>query len=425
MKKKANKYLTLLVLVSLLSGCLNNLDQEEKKSADQPANKVTAQVTSSRLSPDHYRAVITDGQYHLGTAASVDYNLSSTGNAFAFEDGLLRLSQEVFPTDQYYLQEGQLIDADTLTSWVSRESDENPDGLNPAAVGPDKEETTTTQESQESTEISVNEAGEEVVVDQNGNPVKAEEKEAEAVDEGSPQVESTPIYLSQIMEKNILVEGEDGYQLAGIVLGLSMNSTYEYTDPAGVVYKQEISVGEMRERGRAYANIIVGRLRATEELRSIPIVVGIYRQAPADEIVGGTYISDGISREGNAVSDWSDRNEYRLSLPLLDGGVEGEQYAYFDNFSKGVRDLFPNLNGVSAKVLYVDDQLKTLDIEIVTQFYQQTEIAALTQHVYDMARRYLPIDVETEIKISSNVGTEAYVGKKAQQADYQSYIFRQ
>ena len=431
--KKKYKILTLFACVGLLTGCLNQLETSQEESPVQATNTVTVKPTANQLASQHYRAVITDGRYELGANASSDYTLSSTGNAFAFEEGLLSLSREVFPTDQYFLKEGQLIDEQTLTNWVGRESEDNPEGLNPAIpIDDGKMELETTQEgettvdevettTEEEVLTSVMPDGQEVIVDDQGNILKETTQENNQV----TQVQSTPIYLSQILEKNIVVETEDGFELAGIVLGLSMNSRYEYMDPEGVVYEEEISMGEMRERGRAYANIIVGRLRATEQLRSIPILVGIYRQSPEDEIVGGTYVLDGISREGTAVSDWTERNEYRVSLPLINAGIEEEKYAYFDNFSKEIRDFFPNLNGISGQVHYVDDQLQSLDIEIVTQFFQITEVTALTQHVVDTAQRTLPENIAVEIKIVSNMDVEAFVGRDSGQTEYQSHVFRQ
>ncbi|MGX7109200.1 CamS family sex pheromone protein [Facklamia miroungae] len=429
-----HKFIMLLSCLSLLSGCLNNLEVKKEEANNDP-EKVIAKSTSNQLTNENYRAVITDGKYQLGPSASSDYTLSSTGNAFAFEDGLLRISREVFPTDQYFLKEGQLIDGETLTSWVGREGEDNPEGLNPAIPldkGNSSTETTvanqeTTLEDQtssveEATVTSITDDGQEVMVDAEGNVI---DENAGRPDQVVTQVQSTPIYLSQILEKDIMVETDSGYKLAGIVLGLSMNSRYEYTDPEGVVYEEEISMGEMRERGRAYANIIVGRLRATEELRSIPILVGIYRQASSDEIVGGTFVLDGISREGNAVSDWKELNEYRVALPMTDISTEAEKYAYFNNFSKGILNFFPNLNGISGQVLYANDQLMTLDIEIMTQFYQITEITALSQHVLDTAQRTLPENIAIEIKIVSNADTEAFIGRAAGETEYQSHVFRQ
>lgn len=423
--RKIYKILTLISLTGMLTACLEE-NKTIKEVEHKDPNKVTIQTTNNQLSAENYRAVITDGKYVLGASASSDYTLSSTGNAYAFEEGALRIAREVFPTDQYYLQEGQLIDGETLKSWVGRESEDNPEGLNPAVPVVEDKKTTSeeSQQTSESTEVigemSVTESGEEVMVDENGSIIQESTPQENAVSE----VQSTPIYLSQIMEKNIMVETQEGYQLAGIVLGLSMNSAYQYTDPQGVVYEQEISMGEMRERGRAYANIIVGRLRATEQLRSIPILVGIYRQTPEEEIIGGTYVLDGISREGNAVSDWTERNEYRVALPVLDKTVDSDQYAYFDDFSNQIKNFFPNLNGISGEALYVNDTLESLEIEVVTQFYKITEITALCQYITDVAQRVLPDNVSVEIKIQSNSQLEAYIGRQSGQTEFQHHIFK-
>ena len=220
-----------------------------------------------------------------------------------------------------------------------------------------------------------------------------------------------------------MVENEDGFALSGIVIGLAMNSTYSYTDDQGVVHEQEISMGEMRERGKQYANIIVGRLRNTEELRSIPILVGLYRDAPNSDVVGGTFILDGISREGNAVADWTEHNEYRVLLPILDPEQQSERYTYFDSFRNRVLDFFPNLNGISGQAFYVDDTLKSLDIEIVTQFYQNTQVAALAQHVSDVVQDELPENIDLEIRIESVDGIQAFISRSADKNQIQSHVF--
>lgn len=405
MNKRIIQGVGLALSTLLLSGCIFGQGTQPEEAVEVRPNEVTVQTTTNQLSSDYYRALILDGQYQLGASASADYGLHSTGNVRAFEDGLLRISKEVFPTDQYYLQEGQIIDEATLTSWVSRESATNPQGLNPAMAEPQVVEETTVEET--------------TVLD----PNIAEEETTEESPQVITNVQTTPIYLSQIMEKNLMVETEDGFALSGVVIGLAMNSSYEYTDADGVTHTQDISVGEIRERGRQFANIIVGRLRNTEELRSVPIVVGIYRNAPSEEIVGGTYLLDGISREGNSVADWTENNEYRIALPVLSANDQSDQYLYFDNFRNRVLDFFPNLNGVSGEALYIDGGLASLNIEIISQFYSQTEISALTQHIIDVAQSTLPEGVAIEIVVDSSIGRQSYVGRPAGSTSFQSHVF--
>lgn len=413
MNKKIRMNVSILLACLMLVGGVTQVKSQAQE--DEPTNpdEVTVQTTTNQLSSEFYRAVIIDGQYQIGASASSNNNLSSAANSRAFEEGLLRISKQVFPTEQYFMQEGQIIDEATMTSWLARESATNPEGLNPALP----EEVAETQSSLEESLAS------EESVDPADDPEDVTEEGAEENEQIVTNVQSTPIYLSQVSEKNLMVETEDGFALGGIVLGLEMNSTYEYTDADGVIHKQEISVGEMRERGRQFANIIVGRLRNTEELRSVPIVVGIYRTAPSEEVVGGTYVLDGISREGNSVTDWTENNEYRIALPIIEASDQSDQYAYFDNFNNEIINFFPNLNGISGEALYIDGGLASLNVEIVSQFYKQTEITALTQHITDVSQRTLPEGVAIEIKVISDAGVEAYVGRPAGATQYQSHIF--
>ena len=414
MNKKIKMNVSILLACLMLTGGVTQV--RSKAQEDEPTNpdEVTVQTTTNQLSSDFYRAVIIDGQYQIGASASSNNNLSSAANSRAFEEGLLRISKQVFPTEQYFMQEGQIIDEATMTSWLARESATNPEGLNPALPEEDAETQSSLEESLASEES----------VDPADDPEDVTEEGAEENEQIVTNVQSTPIYLSQVAEKNLMVETEEGFALGGIVLGLAMNSTYEYTDADGVIHEQEISVGEMRERGRQFANIIVGRLRNTEELRSVPIVVGIYRTAPSDEVVGGTYVLDGISREGNSVTDWTENNEYRIALPIIEASDQSDQYAYFDNFNNEIINFFPNLNGISGEALYIDGGLASLNVEIVSQFYKQTEITALTQHITDVSQRTLPEGVAIEIKVISDAGVEAYVGRPAGATQYQSHIFK-
>ena len=414
MNKKIKMNASILLACLMLTGGVTQVRSQAQE--DEPTNpdEVTVQTTTNQLSSDFYRAVIIDGQYQIGASASSNNNLSSAANSRAFEEGLLRISKQVFPTEQYFMQEGQIIDEATMTSWLARESATNPEGLNPALPEEDAETQSSLEESLASEES----------VDPADDPEDVTEEGAEENEQIVTNVQSTPIYLSQVAEKNLMVETEEGFALGGIVLGLAMNSTYEYTDADGVIHEQEISVGEMRERGRQFANIIVGRLRNTEELRSVPIVVGIYRTAPSDEVVGGTYVLDGISREGNSVTDWTENNEYRIALPIIEASDQSDQYAYFDNFNNEIINFFPNLNGISGEALYIDGGLASLNVEIVSQFYKQTEITALTQHITDVSQRTLPEGVAIEIKVISDAGVEAYVGRPAGATQYQSHIFK-
>src|SRR5699024_10106720 len=167
MNKRIMKVTTLFSIVGLLSGCLSELDKEVVEETIAP-DQVAVQTTANQLSMDYYRAVITDGRYEMGVASSSNTNLSSAGNTIAYEEGLLRISKGIFPTDQYFLQEGQIIDEDTMTNWLARESSDNPEGLNPALAANEEETAPDTERTMAEGEETTMAAEEnQVIVDSN------------------------------------------------------------------------------------------------------------------------------------------------------------------------------------------------------------------------------------------------------------------
>ena len=46
-------------------------------------------------------------------------NMTNSYNGGDFEDGLLNLSKEVFPTDKYLYQDGQFLDKKTINAYLN------------------------------------------------------------------------------------------------------------------------------------------------------------------------------------------------------------------------------------------------------------------------------------------------------------------
>lgn len=332
--------------------------------------------TTNQLSNDYYRAVITDGEYQVSQSRGITLNLNSNFNLKAFEVGLMNLSHEQFPTDSYFFQEGQYLDSSTVNSWLGRYHEEdNPDGLNP---------------------------------EDNGS-VEPDER--------------NPIYLESILEQNYMVETDDGFQLSGITIGLAMNSVDYYTQvDFGAEFETQISRDELLAEGREMADTIVQRLREMEGIGDIPIVVGIFEQTAKDNLAGGVFISEAVSENGAAsVGEWSDLSLEKVIFPT--GSEDSNESTSFENFKSEVENFFPNLSGVTAEVTYADEQLVRMKVEIVTQFYGESEIVAFTQHVADQAATFLPQAIPIEITISSITGTESFLAREAGETEFYSHIF--
>jgi len=358
----------------LLASCgqLSETQTTENTTNTGP-EKVTVQTTQNQLSTDYYPALIVDGKYQFSQNRGVSLSLNSTANIKDFEADLLDVAKNVFPTDQYFFQEGQVIDYDTTRLWLGRYSDSNPDGLNPTDNG--------------STDAATRE----------------------------------PIYLEQILEQDYMIQNENGFELAGMAIGLAMNSV-DYYKVNDVPMEQAISRDKLEEQAKAYANTIITRLRQTEGLESIPIVIGIYEQSAQDSPVGGSYLFEGVSTEGTAIGEWITRNESKVVFPLQ-SGTQTEESSNFDNFKNEVQDFFPNLNGIVGEGKYVDGQLMSLEIDITTQFYGETEIIAFTQHVTDAAGRFLPQNIPVEITIESINGIESFLTRENDSQGFSYHIF--
>lgn len=285
----------------------------------------------------------------------------------------MRLSQSVFPTDEYFMQEGQYLPEDLVTTWLGRESEDNPEGLNPAEAG-----------------------------------------------EGDDRV---PRNLNSILEFDFFRQSDDGLNLSGITIGLAMNSVDYY--PAyqfGPTLEQEISSEEVLAEGQAIGNEIVQRMREIEGLEELPIYIGIYEQASQDDLGGGVYVAEGQSTDGSTtVQNWDTLNEERIVYPLQGGdSAEGNAFA---NFQSEVESFFPNLSGITGRAHYIDNELQNLTINIMTQFYGEAEIVSFTQYLKQSATNFLPPDIDIEIVVESPGTVEAFLKRDSTEAEYFSYIF--
>lgn len=370
---------TLLMVISsllLLSGCGIRPDnpEAEKNEPTEETESESNVVSRNQLGKNYYRpALDEDGRYQTSKNRGVTLVLNSGININLFEKDLIRLSQEIYPTEDYFIQEGQYLPEDLVNSWLARESEENPEGLNPAEKG-----------------------------------------------EGEDRV---PRYLNSILELDFIKESEDESKLSGISIGLALNTVDYY--PAyqfGPTLEQEIPESELLNEGKEMADKIVKRMRDIESLEKIPIMVSLYKQAPQDNLAGGVYVAMGTSNQGaTTVDGWETLNEERLIFPLQgQASAEGNAFA---NFQSEVEAFFPNISGITGRAHYVNDQLESLKIEIMTQFYGETEMISYTQFLKQSAATYLPADVDIEIIVESPTGVEAFLEKGRAQPEYYSYVF--
>ncbi|HLR88468.1 MAG TPA: CamS family sex pheromone protein [Atopostipes sp.] len=372
------RWLILPVLLFFLSACnLSNEESTNPENQDETNENIQNNpnvVTRNQLGAEFYRPALDEnGRYQISNNRGITLSLNSGINISLFEKDLMRLSQEDFPTDSHFIQEGQNLSENSVKSWIARESEDNPEGLNPPDSG-----------------------------------------------EGNDRV---PRYLNSILEFDFFTESDNGLQLAGMSIGLALNTVdYYQAEQFGPTLAQEIPSEEVLNQGQSMANELLAQIRQIEGLENIPIMIGLYEQSAQDDLAGGVYIAQGSSANGSTTIDnWNMLNEERMIFPL-EGSDSAEGNA-FANFQSEVESFFPNISGITGRAHYIDNSLTTLSINIMTQFYGEGEMVAYTQYLKQSATTYLPGDLDIEIIVESPGNVEAFLKKDRTDSEYFSYVF--
>ncbi|MCT0151757.1 CamS family sex pheromone protein [Fructilactobacillus fructivorans] len=376
--KKAEEFklkrLKVILMVAASALLLVACGSSNNKSAGTTSNKNT-QLTG-QAGGKNYQGVIKDGHYQTSKSRGVDIQQNDNQfNLKGFQNGLLGISKQNFSTNKYVFQEGQYISTDTTEKWLDRKSKQNPEGLNP---------------SQQKGKV-------------------------------------TPMYLQQIDEQDFLVPDGNKTTMKGMTIGLGINSVYYYTKQKyGSQYQQKIPDDVVEKQGKEMANTILKRLRQNKELKNIPIVIALYKQAPNDSLTGGNFFASSVNNSGTtSVNSWKPINEKSYVFPIADGskGPNTNDLSAFNQFKSQIQNFFPNLSGITAQAQYKGKQLQGMHINITTQFYSQTEIISFTQYLQNAAQKYLPANVPIDITVKSTDGIQSFLNRNSGGKTFSSHVF--
>lgn len=367
-----------------------NLEESEvgEETGEENGNEISA--VEIQIDSEYYRPVISeDGTYSTSQHRGITRQLNSGVNIRTFESDLMRHSQRYFSTDTHFLQEGQFLSASEVYSWLARY--EEPEE-------PEEDDEEVIEEVEESLGLNPPSNGS---LDPN---------------------ERNPNYLSSILEHDFYVQGENGMELAGLSIGLALNSIDYYRDEDRTPFEQSIPTEELLSEGQRMSDEVIARLRAKEGLENVPIMIALYEQSTQDDLAPGTYIAVGISEDGDSsVSEWNAINEDRLVFPLE--GMQSAEGNSFANFRSEVENFFPNISGVTGVAHYVEEQLVHLQIDIMIQFYGKGEIIAFTQFLNEAALNYLPATTPIEIRVESLNGMESFLYRENDQEEFEVFIY--
>lgn len=326
----------------------------------------------------NYQGVIKNGRYRTSKARGV--NVSQNDNQYnlkSFESGLTQVSKRVFSTKSYIFQEGQYLSTGTVENWLGRKTKNNPQGLNPAQG-------------------------------KKSNP--------------------NPIYVQQLEEQDYMQESGNSMKLKGITIGIGLNSEYNYQKKTGgPTLTKKISDSELQAQGEAAAQKVLERMRKRKGVGNVPIVIALYKQAPDDSLVGGTFFAYS-KNNGDTISGWKKLDYKNVVLPKASGATgtnssDQTDNDSFSNFKSQIQSFFPNLSGVTAQAQYENGTLSGMHITVTTQFYSQSEITSFTQYIMRAAKKYLPNGIPIDIKIQSDSEMQAVVYRNSGSDNFQSHIF--
>lgn len=377
---KSFRLIPAIVAAAMLVGCVPS-DKKETELTQETQQKEKAETTiipSIQIDESYYKTLIPYKE--SASRGLVVSNIYTKYDMKEVESGLMRLSQNEFDTENYYFQEGQYLAESTVSSWLARSS-QTEDGLNPPTT-----ETMTPEE----------------------------------------RATKAPVYLSHIVEQNYLTKTKDNkVKLGGISIGLSLNSIYYYQkEQYGEYYEEPISEATLIEQGKKMAAEIVSRLRSREELKDVPIVVGLFKQQARNQIIPGAYFSYGVAKAGqNNIADWEGIDENYVLFPTDDSqDIYRDVNNNFKNFKQDVDKYFSNYTSVIGTGFYRNKQIQNLSIEIPIQFFGKAEIIGFTQYLTGILINQFD-NIHVEVSVTSVNGPEALIIKKANDKDPYVHVY--
>ncbi|MDF2557735.1 MAG: hypothetical protein K0R71_1563 [Bacillales bacterium] len=369
------KIVLIAVSLLLLTGCASRFDSNKTdESTPNSNNKVI--IPEYKISGDNYQSVLPF--LPSKSRGLVVNNLNSRTDLEAFEEGLMEVSKEAFPTDRYYFREGQFLETDTIKSWLARK-------YNAAQL--------TAKGLKEKENLGLNPIDDEV-----GTVTERNEK--------------APEYLAHILEQDYLIKSEDKVKPGGISIGLALNSVFYYKEVVGGDNRSVITEREkLLAEGKKIADEVIRRIRSDKDIPNVPITIALFEQQSIGSVLPGTFLAyANVNKGDHTISGWKDIDKKNVLLPSTeaDKNYHGDQETFL-NFKDAVEKYFPNFSGVIGLATYKNKVYDNLKINIPIQFYGKTEVISFTQFVAGEVMRTFPKSVKVEVEITSTNGSEALI----------------
>lgn len=395
MKKRT---LVIVGLSLVLVGCGPD-DNEPSSSKENTStqNDVKQIATDKNVQGDNYRTILPFKESQA--RGLTQENMANTYNGEDFETGLLNISKQVFPTDDYLYQDGQFLDKKTIQAYLEPKLTKS-----------------------ELDKMSDKEKEERKATENLGlNPSVHGETDEEKIAKNSPQV------LSNILEQNFYDNGDtSGKKLKGMTIGLAMNQVYYYQkEKYGETFSVDLDKKKVEKQGQEMAEEMLSRLRENEKLKDIPITFAIYMQSGKDQITPGAFVSYATSEEnGEALKEWNTVNEQTVLVPSGEAADLNEQFnSNFRDFNHSLQSYFTNFTQAVGKAKFKDKKLQSLTVDLPIDYYGKAELIGITQYVTQLAEKDFGDVEEYEIHIKDGNESRALITKTKDDKEPKVHIY--
>jgi protein involved in sex pheromone biosynthesis len=144
--------------------------------------------------------------------------------------------------------------------------------------------------------------------------------------------------------------------LGGVVIGLALNSVHYFRTAIGEPYfEREIDFAEMEREGKKIAEEVIKRLRATKNLKDVPITIALFEQQSRSSVVPGTFFTyANVDKGSSTINAWEPVSEKYFLFPSTEAQeAHRDDVTAFLNFKQDVEEYFPNFNGVIGRAFYI------------------------------------------------------------------------
>lgn len=332
------KAITLSISVMLLvSGCIPQINKPEDSQIQLPNEIVTPVI------PYGEKFYQTSLPYLPNKTKGTIATFKNRLDANRLELGLIELAQTKFDPGKYLFQEGQILSTDDVEDWLGRyHPEKNTLGLNP-------------------------EQGSNILI--------------------------------HILEHDYI--NAETKELAGIVLGLSINPIYTVTEN-NEKKTTVMDLDAQRAKAEEYGTKIVQRIRAMDV--KVPIMVAGFVLEPDSSMIPGHFINYGTAgREDENIESWENIDERYVLYPgkLSKTDREKEIGGKFSDLQEKVREFFAHYAGVIGLARFISDKPVELTITVHAEYSSKTEVIALTQYISGLLPELFPDDMKINIYIQS------------------------